>query len=486
MKKLQNRTSMPLHRGMSAASAGKRGFLWILGGLFAVLLVLGVAGAVVLPVLVVKWLGGDDFRRMASKQMSEFLKTEGELQPLEWSSFSVYSAGFASRTDAPGPWLWSLQELRTEISPRLLLDRILRFSEISIDSLTIRPGTRPTLPLPPPEAAASSPPSSPDLFQDVQVGKVEIRSFSLEPGVSTSGWGARQIQITIQPTKQRTDFTLQGGEVLTPFPWMGNLQLGNAKGRYSDPTIFLTSLEGKSSAGGSLQLSGEYTGGAAPRVQGRLNWDRWSIPGGKIGVGLFEIPARMSGDFVLQELRPGGPVGQGQVRLVDARLEPGKGSETILGLLGALTGEPRLRGCPLTTAQAQWSMQPGIYHVQKILAEAPGLLRATGQVRVTGQNLSGQIFLGLERNLGSKVNALTGGECFRREENGYFYETINLTGTLDNPQNDLKTKLTSAMARTAIRTGAQILEKAAGSQGGDNAAKAAGQILNSLFGAPPK
>ena len=56
---------------------------------------------------------------------------------------------------------------------------------------------------------------------------------------------------------------------------------------------------------------------------------------------------------------------------------------------------------------------------------------------------------------------------------------------MDNPQNDLKAKLTSAMARTAIRTGAQILEKAAGSQGGGDAVKAAGQILN-LFGAPPK
>lgn len=486
MKKLQKWYLMPLHEEMSVAASGKTRLLWVLGGFMAVLLVLGVAGAVLLPVWVVKWLGGDDFRRMASKQISTLLNTEGELQPLEWSSFSVYSAGFASRAEAPGPWLWSLQELRTEISPRLLLDRVLRFSEISIGHLTIRPGSRPSLTPTPSEASAPETKSSPDLFQDVQVGKVEIRSFGLEPGAATSGWGARQIQVSIQPTKQRTDFALQGGEVLTPFSWAGNLQLAQAKGRYTEPTVFLTSLEGKSPSGGSLQVSGEYTGGAAPRAQGRLSWDRWSIPGGKIGLGLFEIPARMSGDFVLQELRPGGPVGQGQVRLVDARLEPGKGSETILGLLGALTGEPRLRGCPLTTAQAQWSMQPGIYDVHKIVAEAPGLLRASGQVRVTGQNLSGTIQLGLERNLGSKVNALTGGECFRREENGYFYETINLTGTLDNPQNDLKTKLTSAMARTAIRTGAQILEKAAGSQGGDNATKAAGQILNSLFGAPPK
>ena len=107
-------------------------------------------------------------------------------------------------------------------------------------------------------------------------------------------------------------------------------------------------------------------------------------------------------------------------------------------------------------------------------------------MRVAGSSLSGQINLGLERNLGSKVNSLTGGECFRREEDGYSYETVNLSGTMNNPQNDLKIKLTSALARTAVRTGAQILEKAAGSQGGGDAAKAAGQILNSLFGTPPR
>jgi hypothetical protein len=470
---------------MAESKLGRKSPLfWFLVGFPAVLVVLGVLGAVFLPIWVTRWLGGDQFRQLASRQLSFLLKTEGDLQPLEWSSSSVFSGGFISRAGAPGPWLWELRELRTEISPRLLLDRILRFSEISVGELSLTPGTKPSLaPLELPAPAQGEKASS-DLFRDVQIGSVEIRAIQLKPSTASSGWGVRNLQASVQPSKQQTVFHLRGGDIITPLAWLGTVQLGTAKGRYTAPTIFLTSLDAKSPAGGTLQLSGEYTPGMAPRAQGRATWERWSIPGGKIGVGLFDIPARMSGEFILQEMRPGGPVGQGQVRLVEARLEPGPGSESILALLAALTGEARLRGCSLTTAEAKWSMQPGLYDVTQILAEAPGLLRAMGQVRVTGQNLSGQILLGLERNVGSKVNAMTGGECFRREEGGYVYETINLSGTLNNPQNDLKAKLASAIARTAVRTGAQILEKAAGSQGGGDATKAAGQILNSLFGAP--
>ena len=188
----------------------------------------------------------------------------------------------------------------------------------------------------------------------------------------------------------------------------------------------------------------------------------------------------------MQELKNGSPVGRGEVRLVDARLEPGKGSETVLGVLGLLTGEPRLRGCPLTTAKATWQVQPNSYDVTEILAEAPGLLRAVGQIQIRGANLNGKIELGLEGGLGRKVNALTGGECFARLENGYSVQTIQLSGTVSSPQNDLQPKLTGALTRTAIRTGAQILEKAAGAQGTGDAAGAAVDVLKSLFGPAPK
>lgn len=470
---------------MSSNSPLGKLFLW-LGIPVLILVALVGAGFLLLPGLIQKWLGGDDFRKLASQQLSSLLQTEGELQPLEWSSFTVASAGFSSRPGAAGPWRWEIYGLHTGISPRLLLDRVLRFPEISIASLRLAPGNRPGVALPEAAPSTSDASRSPDLFREVQVGSVEIGSLQIDPGPATSGWGAMGIRISAQPTPAKTDFLLQNGEILSPLAWLGNVRLQSAEGRYTPPTLFINSLKVNSPQGGELRLSGEYTPGSTPRAQGKASWENWSIPGGKIGVGLFEIPARMSGDFVLQELRPGGPVGQGQVRLVGARLQPGQGSQTVLGLLAVLTGDSRLQqGSPLTTATAQWSMQPGLYDVSRIVAEAPGLIRTFGQVRMAGQNLSGQIQLGLERGLGAKVNGLTGGECFRREENGYLYETINLSGTLDRPQNDLERKLTAAMTRTAVRTGVDILQKATGNTDPNTPAGAAGQVLKSLFGPPP-
>jgi len=473
---------------MNQSHKGHRGISlrWILGGGVVLLVVIGVALAAFLPVWVVQWLGGKDFQRLASQQVSSLLQTEGDFQSLEWSSFSVYTPGFKSRPGATGPWIWDFQDIRTEISPRLLLDRVLRFSEITIGRLAIQSGSKIYQPREVSPTPTSREGSTSELFRDVQVGKVEIRDFQITPSPNTSGWGAKGVSAQIKPSKQKTDFAFQQGFIQTPLNWLGDLTLVEAKGRYVEPTLFLTELSLKGKSGGSMDMSGEITPGTTPQAKGRVSWEKWPIPGGKIGVGLFEIPASMSGEFVLQEFRKDGPIGKGQVRLVDARLEPGKGSETVLGLLGLLTGEPRLRGCPLTTAKATWFIQLNAYDVTEIVAEAPGLLRAVGQIQIRGKMLNGRIELGLEGDLGRKVNALTGGECFSRLENGYSVQTIQISGTMDSPQNDLQPKLASALTRTAIRTGAQILEKAAGAQGSGDAAGAAVNVLKSLFGPAPK
>jgi len=468
----------------------KSGWLLKAMAMGLVLIVLVAGGAYFfLPTLIFRWLGGDDFRRLASQQLSSVLQTEGELEPLTWSSFTVRSGGFASKPGAAGPWLWKIQKVETGISVPLLLNRILRFPEILIDSVTLSPGTKPALSSSPePLASAQTDKkSSSDLFREVQIGRVAVENFSLTPGAATSGWGVQGVRAEVKPNPKQTDFELQNGRLVTPLSWIGPVQLEKAKGRYVDPKITLEQLSLRAQSGGTLSANGELMAGKIPQAQGKFTWENWEVPGGKIGAGIFEIPARMSGDFQLTEWRSDGPVGKGVVRLVNARLEPGQGSQTILGLLGLLTGDTRLqRSNPITTAQAQYSLQPGIYDVNRITAEAPGVLRVEGQVRITGQNLNGQVQLGLGRDLGAKVNGLTGGECFRREENGYLYETVNLSGTMDRPQNDLEPKLKQALTKTAVRTTVDIIQKATGNTDPNTPAGAAGQILKSLFGPAPK
>lgn len=127
-------------------SRERRGsFLPWLGSGFALLIFLAVGAYFFLPTLIFRWLGGDEFRRLASQQLSSVLKTEGELEPLTWSSFTVRSGGFTSKPGAAGPWLWKIQKVETGISVPLLLNRILRFPEILIDSVTLSPGTKPVL-----------------------------------------------------------------------------------------------------------------------------------------------------------------------------------------------------------------------------------------------------------------------------------------------------------------------------------------------------
>ena len=72
------------------------------------------------------------------------------------------------------------------------------------------------------------------------------------------------------------------------------------------------------------------------------------------------------------------------------------------------------------------------------------------------------------------------------EENGYFYEPVNLGGTMERPQNDLEPKLKAALTKTAVRTTVDIIQKATGNTDPNTPAGAAGQILKSFFGPGPK
>ena len=520
-----NATRKNLHMFPVFAQAGpmqgsarkyRHGLAWLLGGGLGGLLLLIVLGAVFLPLLIVRWLGGDEFRTIASQQPSSVLKTEGELEPLAWSSFSVYSEGFTSRTDARGPWLWDIRSIRAEISPRLLLDRILRFTEITAERIQLRatPGSSRAGMASTGEGAPSRAAPSGGLLEDVQIKKLEIRSLEVAASQDTGGWGLAGMKALIYPEKNQADFQLEGGRVVSPYPWLGSLQIQHAKGKYVSPTLFLSSLEATSSSGGALSLEGDFTPGEMSNSRGTVRWSDWPIPPAQSSFGLVKIQGKMQGTFHLEKVSPAGISGKGQVELREASFQTDPSVRASLqglqnandfmrwltshsvglktstfDILSGLADDPRWSGARLSVATMDYQVSPGAWELNHLLLESPGFLRVQGQILVQGSRLAGRIFLGIDPQVGKKINEFTYGQCFLRMESGYLVEPIEISGTLQQPQNNFAQKISSAAEKRAteqtVRTVGAILQKVGGGQPASTPAGAAGQILNSLFGPPP-
>lgn len=493
--------------------AKKRWGLWILGGGVSCVIILGVLGAVFIPIFITKWLGGDEFRRLASRQVSTLLRTEGEFHAFQWSSFSVYSDGFRSRPGAPGPWIWNLCSLRADISPRLLLDRVLRFSEITVGELNLESNLQGAKG--PSDAAiflAQEKEAGPDIFRDVQVGLVRIQSAQLKPSAATGGWGVENLQIVLSPTKTRTDFTLQQGTILQTNPWLGQLQIRSARGQYVAPVLYLTSMEASSSKGGVLDISGEWNQGNPQGSRGEIRWSDWPIPSEASSLGIVRIQGKTAGNLTLETVTSSGISGRGSLRLMDASFQTDPSMRSSLqglqsandfmrkltslsiglktstfDVLAGLADDPRWNNARLSTAKTDFQITPGGWEMTNLNVESQGFLWLRGQIRSRGGMLSGKILLGMDTKLAKKVQEFTYGACFRGTEGGYLIEPIEISGSQQSPKNDLSPKLVSAAQRRATeqtaRTMGAVLQKISGDQPG-NAAGTAGQILNSLFGPP--
>lgn len=464
--------------------------LLILGAGLGLFLFGVIVLAALTPQWLVRWLGGDEFRKLASEQVSNILGTQGEFTPLRWSSFSVYSESFTSQKNAPGPWIWNLGGLRAEISPRLLLDRILRFPEISIESVTLFSGSAntPTFPEKCKDRSSSGTGfSKSSLLKGVEVGKLVLQSFTLQPSQQTQGWGISNALVSITPQNQRIDFLVQKGQIAHPFPCLGSISLEQAKGRFLTPVVYLTELSLLSSTGGRVTITGDVSLDKPPIGHAQFSWEHWEIPGKLVGLGMYVIHSQCSGEFQLVKWKGNFIQGQGTVNLQNARIEPVPGVDSMLGFLAIITGEPALRGCALTKASADFVVQGQDITIKNLDIEASGLLRVRGEIRIFDKSLDGNLTLGLRRNLGAIISTASGGELFRIEEDGFLCEPVHLTGTLENPNNDLDAKLKAGAIRGLVRTGAQLLEKAAGVNGQGSGQDAAGQVLKGIrsFLAPP-
>ena len=132
----------------------------------------------------------------------------------------------------------------------------------------------------------------------------------------------------------------------------------------------------------------------------------------------------------------GSPELSGDLRLTGGKLE----GLPVLGQLDGFLGSPRFRQVALKTASARLRKTSDKTELQDIDLDAEGILRIRGGVSVEKDRLSGSLRLGISPSfiqwLPAGRNAL-----FGEPSEGYVWVPFELTGTLENPQEDLSARL---------------------------------------------
>ena len=447
-----------------------------------------------------KYVRSEEFRALVEAQASKFLQAEVKLDPLEWNRLDVLSK--------------HLQAGSAPAFSKLEADRLkatLRFNGWSKRSWTVEGAMIENLVVDFKKAAAPAGPAS------VKASPAPASAPPAEVGSSLPGWLPTKVevpQVRVRNTNLRfgtgdMDFRVLGSEAtlvergdgsydidlrgglfsVAPFPGAGitkkNFSIGSAKARLGTDAVYLvestlraepstTSQEGEDKTGLSIEGTIPFSS-ASHKLSLHINME--DLPVGQV-VGpqwTNRVFGRLALDFKTTEDEKGRAIHEGTVRLADARFltpepeQPKDGglvgmvrggwetlSGTVLPVLGAYTDHTRqFRNLICDTARARFRRSGDTLELHDLEIVSRGLLSLEGDVEIRGRDLSGLVRVGVTR---ATLSGIPGAEAkvFTTERDGLLWTPVRLSGTLDDPKEDLTQRLLDAAGQRVIEAVPEI------------------------------
>jgi hypothetical protein len=413
------------------------------------------------------WLHGESFRRMLAGQTDKALNVSSEFGPFRWSgtrmdtsSFTASSEGLVRSIDAEdllvevglGGWwkgVWRIEEARA------------RRIDIEIDTTAADRIKRDPV-------AATAPPGPvakrKKWYDSLIPHQVELEKFGLGSssvklitrsgpvGISGTSWSL----VPDKAGKNSYRAEGNGGTVKMPWGWAPRMNLGRARLSYRDDMVYLTGADFQVYESGRLDLSGEmsvkgdgytFTGDLRDVYCAEILPENWKQKlSGKVDAG-FTVEGRKSGPKV------------------DGELNLSNGVLTALPLLDSLSAyadTTRFRRLALEEGKTGFSWEDDTLVLRDLVIASEGLMRLEGTLRMDPkEQLDGRFRLGLVPGVLARI---PGAETmvFSPGERGLLWTDLHITGTLDDPQEDLSRRLVAAaglrMFEVLPETGDKVLK----------------------------
>jgi hypothetical protein len=450
-------------RRKAAVAKGKTGNRWLVRGA-----VIAFGGAVVLLgggyVGLRSWLHGESFRHMLATEAGKAIGVSCEFSPFRWSgtsmdtdSFTATGEGLVRSIDSEGlrvdvglgGWwqgVWRIDEARA------------RKISVEIDATAAkRVKKSPEIVVPPP------PPKGKKWYDslvphEVEVKMVDVGNSALKVITKSGPVSIAGTSWKVTPDASKGSYRAEGddGTVNLPWKWAPPMKLGKAKMRYHDDTISLSSADFRVYQSGRLDLTGEMS------VKG----DGYAFNGHLRDVMCSEIlpedwkqrvAGKVESEFTVEN-GPNGPIVKGSLNHTDGVLT----ALPLLDSLAAYADTTRFRRIALNEGKVDYEWEDGAVNLQKISIASEGLVRLEGSLKVDKEkNLDGHLRLGLVPGILARI---PGAETivFTPGENGLLWTTLRITGTLDDPKEDLTERLIEAAGMRMIEilpeTGEKVLK----------------------------
>lgn len=449
-------------------------YWWLsLGGLAVVLVIVLVAGAA--------WIRGflrsEDFRRLVDDKTGAALRSETVYEPFRWSGSSVFSDSLQGKGLAGSPvQTFRADQLRAEVNWRAIFDGAWRVDEINVGYFEgtfrqpVRVESAPTTPAP----TASPTGLRKYLPQRFELGTLQVAQARLG-FLDSQGVEALSVKdSTLKLHPEGAGWVINGQRGTLLVRDLPPLAIDSFRSRLQKEAFFLTDAQLRLGDTGKVTASGEFAGNSQMEVE----WQQVKIEPFLPEKWRSHISGFLSGTSVIKWPAVGmsAATATGKFELKEGLIQ----GVPVFDQIASFTGAPQFRRMPLQQMTGDFTWAGGTWTFTNVIAESKGLLRVEGNCVVMGDGrLNSEWRVGVTPQT---LQWLPGSRerVFTVAENGYLWTTVKVTGTLQNPVEDLSARLAVAMGNEVIEQGTKVIEKLPG--GVKDGAQKALDLLSPFLG----
>jgi hypothetical protein len=418
-----------------------------------ILLILSLAFSAIGYGMLKSYLHSDAFRRFLSAELSNAAGVRGEFGSFRWDGLEVRTDRFEAAGDGVVGDVHA-----TDLSTEVILSGVrrgvwqLRGTSLRRLDLTLD-ATRNPQTLTPKENKKKSR----WLPNEVEPDGLEIRDLSIKAKFGNGSVTSGGMGVTVQKTGSGHSYQaeLVGGTIRLPFEKIAELRHTRSRLRYQGGRLFITEATLGARERGRITATGEWD----------FSSGQYALQGAAKDLTCEEVfnedwSKRLTGDVLLDFSADN----LSELSKASGSIQIRNGVLTALPLLDTLAAYAdtrRFRMLTLHEAQTDWHCRDGEWLFTNFVLASDGLVRLEGTLRVRGRELDGNFRLGLVPGI---LTSIPGAEThvFQAGERGLLWTPLRITGTLDEPKEDLSDRLIEAagsrMFEVIPETGGKVLK----------------------------